>query len=199
MNDGDHALALVYLIGCLVLVASGLAVRRMPLGQTLKMALAWVLIFAAGFAVFALRDDFRALGGRLMAEVSGEAAQESKGGELRIRRSDDGHFWIDGEVNGRPVRFLVDSGATVTTLSHGTAERAGVEPRGGFGVMVETANGTTMVERGRAATLKVGPIERTDIAVHISANLGDTNLIGMNFLSTLNAWSVEGRTLVLRP
>lgn len=199
MNDGNHAIALVYLIGCLVLVASGLAVRRLPLGQTLKMAIAWILIFAAGFAVFALRDDFRALGGRLVAEVSGEAGQETKGGELRIRRSDDGHFWVDGEVNGRPTRFLVDSGATVTTLSRATAERAGVAPRGGFGVMVETANGTTMVERGRAGTLKVGPIERSDVAVHISSNLSDINLIGMNFLSTLSAWSVEGSTLVLRP
>lgn len=199
MNDGNQALALVYLILCLVLVASGLAVRRLPLGQTLKMALAWILIFAAGFAAFALRDDFRALGGRILAEVRGEAGQETKGGELRIRRSDDGHFWVNGEVNGRPVRFLVDSGATITTLSRETAERAGVESRGGFGVMVETANGTTMVDRGRAETLKVGPIERRDVAVHISSNLGDTNLIGMNFLSTLSAWSVEGTTLVLRP
>ncbi len=199
MNGGDQALSLVYLILLLVLVGSGLAVRRAPIGNTLKMALAWILIFAAGFAAFALRDDFRALGGRIMAEMRGEAGQETKGGELRIRRDDDGHFWVNGEVNGRPVRFLVDSGATVTTLTSETAGRAGVAPRGGFGVMVETANGTTMVDRGRAATLKVGPIERSDVAVHISANLGDTNLIGMNFLSTLSAWSVEGTTLVLRP
>lgn len=199
MNGGNQALALVYLVLCLVLVASGLAVRRLPLGQTLKMALAWILIFAAGFAAFALRDDFRALGVRIMAEARGEAGQETKGDEIRIRRDEDGHFWVNGEVNGRPVRFLVDSGATVTTLSRGTAERAGVEPRGGFGVMVETANGTTMVDRGRADALNVGPIERRDVAVHISSSLGDTNLIGMNFLSTLSAWSVEGSTLVLRP
>jgi len=199
VNDGNQALALVYLMLCLVHVASGLAVRRLPLGQTLKMALAWILIFAAGFAAFALRDDFRALGVRIMAEARGEAGQETKGDALRIRRDDDGHFWVNGEVNGRPVRFLVDSGATVTTLSRETAERAGVAPRGGFGVMVETANGTTMVDRGRADTLKVGPIERRDVAVHISSNLGDINLIGMNFLSTLSAWSVEGSTLVLRP
>jgi aspartyl protease family protein len=198
LNDGDQALSFVYLIGCLVLVASGLLVRRAPIGQTLKMALAWVLIFAAGFAVFALRDDFRALGGRILAEVSGEAAQQIKGGELRIRASEDGHFWIDGEVNGRAVRFLVDSGATVTTLTRATATRAGVAPSGGFGVMVDTANGTTVVDRGRAASLKIGPIERTGLAVHISSTLGDTNVLGMNFLSTLSAWGVEGRTLVLK-
>lgn len=198
MNDGDQALNLVYLVGCLILVASGLLVRRAPIGQTLKMALAWVLIFAAAFAVFTLRDDFRALGGRILAELTGEAGQQVKGSELRIRAASDGHFWIDGEVNGRAVRFLVDSGATVTTLTRASADRAGVAAGGGFGVVVETANGTTMVDRGRARSLKIGPIERSDLAVHISSTLGDTNVLGMNFLSTLSAWGVEGRTLVLK-
>ena len=198
MNDGDQALSLIYLVGCLVLVVSGLLVHRAPLGQTLKMALAWILIFAAGFAIFALRDDFKALGSRIMAEVSGEAAQQVKGGELRIRASEDGHFWIDGEVNGRAVRFLVDSGATVTTLSRAAADRAGVAASGGFGVLIDTANGTTMVDRGRAESVRIGPIERTGLAVHISGTLGDTNVLGMNFLSTLSAWGVEGRTLVLK-
>ena len=51
-----------------------------------------------------------------------------KGGELRIRRRRDGHFWVDGQVNGQPVRFLVDSGATMTTHRPGRRrERAGIE------------------------------------------------------------------------
>ena len=199
MNDGDQALNLVYLIGCLVLVGSGLLVRRAPIGQTLKMALAWVLIFAAAFAIFALRNDFRALGQRILAEVTGEAAQEIRGGELRIRASDDGHFWVDGEVNGQAVRFLVDSGATVTMLSRASADGAGVASGGGFSVMVDTANGTTAVDRARIASLKVGPIERTDFPVYISGTIGDTNVLGMNFLSSLRSWGVEGQTLVLRP
>lgn len=198
MNDGDQALSFVYLVGCLILVASGLMVRRAPIGQTLKMALAWLLIFAAGFAIFALKDDFRALGGRILAEVRGEAAQQSKGGELRIRAAQDGHFWIDGEVNGRRARFLVDSGATVTTLSRATATRAGVASSGGFGVLIDTANGTIVVDRGSADTLRVGPIERRGLPVHISGAQGDLNVLGMNFLSTLSAWGVEGRTLVLK-
>ena len=198
MNQGDQALALIYLIGCLVLVFSGLAVRRAPLGQTLKMALAWVLIFAGAFAIFALKDDFRALGSRLMAEVTGEAGQETKGRTLRIRRAEDGHFWVDGELNGEAVRFLVDSGATVTTLSRATATRVGIEAQGDQ-VMVSTANGMVMVDRGRAATLKLGPIERSNLAVHISGDLGEINVVGMNFLSTLRGWGVEDSTLVLRP
>ena len=199
MNGGDQALNFLYLLGCLVLVGSSLMVRRLPLGQSLKMIAAWALIFAAAFIAFTLKDDFLALGQRAYAEVRGDNVVSTGQGEIRIRQSDDGHFYINGEVNGHAVRFLVDSGATVTTLSRDTARGAGVEPEGGFGVMVDTANGAALMDRGTAGRLKVGPIERADIAVHISRlEEDDLNVIGMNFLSTLSAWGVEGRTLRLK-
>jgi aspartyl protease family protein len=198
VNGGDQALNFIYLLGCLVLVGSALMVRRLPFGQTLRMVLAWLLIFAAAFVAFALKDDFVALGQRAMAAVRGDNVIETSGGEIRIRRDDDGHFWVNGEVNGRPVRFLVDSGATVTMLGRATAERVGIAPGDSFGVMISTANGTTMADRGRAGRIRIGPIERGDLAVHISRGQDDTNVIGMNFLSTLSAWGVEGSTLRLK-
>jgi aspartyl protease family protein len=199
VNGGDQALNFLYLLGCLLLVASGLAVRRLPLGQSLKMALAWLLIFGAIFLAFTLKDDFIALGRRAFAEVTGDNVVASSRGELRIRQSADGHFYINGEVNGHAVRFLVDSGATVTTLSRATAHSARVEPDGGFGVMVDTANGTALMDRGTVERLKVGPIERGGVAVQISRlEEDDLNVIGMNFLSTLSGWGVEGRVLVLK-
>jgi len=198
VSGGDQALAFIYLLGCLILVMSGFAVRRAPIGKTLKMALAWVLIFAAGFAIFALRDDFSALGRRIAAAAWGGGTQEATPeGELRIAMAQDGHFWVNAELNGQEVRFLVDSGATTITISRETAERAGIQSSG-RAVMVETANGNVLVDRGRAETLKLGPIERRDIGVAIAR--GDSiNVIGMNLLSTLSRWSVENRTLVLRP
>ena len=198
MNEGDQAIHFIYLIGVLVLVGSALMVRRIPIAQGLKMFVGWVLIFAAAFVVFTLKDEFLALGNRLMLAARGGVVEETKGGELHIRQSPDGHFWVNAEVNGETVRFLVDSGATTTSISRDTAERVGIEPSGGFGAMVQTANGMVVVERGRAGTLQIGPIERRDVAVHISEAFGDMNVIGMNFLSSLSGWSVEGRTLVLR-
>jgi aspartyl protease family protein len=199
VNGGDQALNFIYLLGCLVLVGSGLMVRRLPLGQSFKMALAWLLIFGAAFLAFTLKDDFLALGQRAYAEIRGDNVVSTGQGEILIRQSDDGHFYINGEVNGHAVRFLVDSGATITTLSRATARSTGVEPDGGFGVMVDTANGTALMDRGTVGRLKVGPIDRGDIAVHISRlDEDDLNVIGMNFLSTLSAWGVEGRTLRLK-
>ena len=198
MNEGDQAVQFLYLIGVLVLVASALMVRRIPIGQGLKMLAAWVLIFAAAFIVFTLRDDFKALWDRVVLETRGGIVQEQKGEELRIRQSPDGHFWVDAELNGERVRFLIDSGATTTSISRRVAERAAVRT-GGFPATVQTANGIVVVQRGRADSLRVGTIERRDLSVHISEAFGDMNVIGMNFLSTLSSWSVEGRILILRP
>ena len=197
MNDGDQALHFLYLVGVLILVGSSFAVRRIPIAQGLKMLIGWVLIFGIAFIVFTLKDEFMALGNRMLIETRG-GVEETAPGEVRIRQAPDGHFWVTAEVNGKSVRFLVDSGATTTSLSRDTAERVGIVPSSGFQAMVQTANGVVMVDRGRADTIAVGGIARRDVAVHISDAFGDLNVIGMNFLSTLSGWSVEGRTLVLR-
>jgi aspartyl protease family protein len=199
VSDPDRALNLVYLVGVLVLVASGLAARRLPLGRTLNMALAWLLIFAAGFLVLAAKDD---LGDRVQRLWRQDAAEEAKNDaaarSIRIRKSPDGHFWVDGRVNGRKIRFLIDSGATVTSLSVASAERAGVDYHGDFPTLVDTANGVIPVQRGRAQTLAVGAIVRHDMAVQVAEAFGDTNVLGMNFLSSLSGWGVEGPWLVMK-
>lgn len=200
MNDGDQAIHVIYLIGVLVMVLSALAVRRIPLASGLKMFVGWVLIFGAAFVIFTMKDEFLALGDRVMLEARGGAVPEQTGppGEVRVRQAADGHFWVDAEINGQTVRFLIDSGATTTSLSRTTAERAGIEPSRTGRAIVQTANGMVTVERGRAETIRVGTVERRNVAVHISDAFGDLNVIGMNFLSTLSGWSVEGRTLVIR-
>ncbi|HEY9554133.1 retropepsin-like aspartic protease family protein [Allosphingosinicella sp.] len=199
MNNGDQAANFIYLLGVLVLVASALMVRRIPIRQGFKMLATWILIFLAIFIVFALRSDFAALGDRLMQSVQGTATPVQQGETLRIRQALDGHFWVDTELNGETVRFLIDSGATTTSISSDTARRAGIEPSGGFPVIVQTANGTVAVQRGRADRVEVGTIVREDLAVHISDGFGETNVLGMNFLSSLSGWGVEGDWLILRP
>ena len=197
MSDGDQAIHFIYLVGVLILVGSAFMVRRIPIAQGLKMFVGWVLIFGAAFIVFTLKDEFMALGNRLLLETRGGVEQTAQG-EIRIRQASDGHFWVTAEVNGEPVRFLIDSGATTTSLSRETARRVGIEPSSAFQAMVQTANGVVMVDRGRAETIRIGSIARENVAVHISDAFGDLNVIGMNFLSTLSGWSVEGRSLVLR-
>lgn len=195
MNSSDLAPNALYLLLLIILVASSLVGIRLSASKAAKMVLAWVAIFAAGFALFSFRSEFSTLGARLKGEATGAAVQVA-GEEVRIPQREDGHFWVDARVNGQEVRFLVDSGATITTISRDVADTAGVET-GMRADIVSTANGTISMPRGQASLVELGSIRRTDLAVNVHPT-EDLNVLGMNFLSSLSSWGVQGRTLVLR-
>jgi aspartyl protease family protein len=195
VNDGTAPLTVYYVLA-IILVASSLIGMQMPIGKAAKMALAWVAIFGIGFTLFSFRSEFSALGDRLYASATG-APVELEGGELRVDMAEDGHFWVAGKVNGESVRFLVDSGASTTTLSAETAAKAGIVPSGRRSA-VNTANGQIIVALADAGTLAIGPIERTDFPVNVSSSDG-VDILGMNFLSSLDSWRVERGALVMRP
>ena len=192
----DLMLGGVYLLMAMMLVLGSLMSRREPLARLLTMALAWTAIFGAGFVLFTFRDDFGWVTQRLKAEALGDPVVA--GGETRIPMAIDGHFWVDARLNGERVKFLVDSGATMTTIDRATANRAGVSVSPTRDQFVRTGNGIIRVASGRAARVQVGGIRRNDMALQVSED-DNLNVLGMNFLSSLKRWSVEGRWLVLEP
>ena len=119
-----------------------------------------------------------------------------QGRETRIPMAIDGHFWVDAKVNGKDVKFLVDSGATMTTIDRQTAGAAGLPVTGRRDQFVRTGNGVIRVSSSRASEIQVGGIIRRDVGVQIADN-DDLNVLGMNYLSSLSRWGVEGRWLVL--
>jgi aspartyl protease family protein len=193
----DLMLGGVYILMAVMLVLGTLMARREPAAKLVTLALAWIAIFAAGFVLFTFRDDFGWVAQRLRAEATGEPVQQ--GEQIRIPMAIDGHFWIDGRINGERVKFLVDSGATMTTIGRDTADRVGVEVGLRPDQIVRTGNGLIRVSTGRARSLQVGSIERRDIGMHVADTTDDLNVLGMNFLSSLERWGVEGRWLVLVP
>jgi aspartyl protease family protein len=199
VSSADQTAEFIYLIAILVFVASALMVRKIPIGTGLKMFAGWVIIFLAAFVAFALKDDIVGFANQVMDERRAESTGVQVGEELQVKQSLDGHFWVDAKLNGEDVRFLVDSGATTTSISGRTARRVGIEPAGGIPAVVQTANGMVTVQRGRAERLQVGHILREDVAVHISDGFGETNVLGMNFLSSLSGWGVERNRLILKP
>ncbi len=191
--------SLIYLVLLVVLVASSLFVRRLPFGQTIRMMLAWALIFITLFVVFTYRAEFALTWERVKAEAGSEPSV-SADGSVRLQKSPDGHFHVSADVNGQPISFLIDSGATTTAISGETARRVGVQaPQMAFPVIVQTANGSVAMQRARLTRLVIGPIVREDFPVLVSDQLGSTNLLGMNFLSSLRGWRIEGDVMVLNP
>ncbi len=196
MKDG---MTFVWGIGALALVGSSLIAQKLPLGKALKMVLAWLGIFGVAFVLFLFQDEGRAIWQRATTELSGDSGQID-GTTLRLKRQDDGHYWVRASLNGTVVLFMIDSGATTTTLSQASARAAGVKPAAGFPVLVETANGTVELQRAEVESFAVGSIVQRNAQVLIgSEGLGETNLLGMSFLSSLKGWRVEGSTLILEP
>ncbi|WP_375402858.1 TIGR02281 family clan AA aspartic protease [uncultured Sphingomonas sp.] len=177
----------------LLLPLSALFARRSTLRQTLRSLVAWIAIFGIGLAAVQYRDrlpDF----GQLIDD------QDVVGQETRIRMSPDGHFWAKVTVNGVGRRMLVDSGATLTAISEETAREAGIETgTGGVPILLRTANGTVAARRGTADQVQVGSVRTEKLRVVVSSAFGDVDVIGMNFLSRLASWRVEGSTLILTP
>jgi aspartyl protease family protein len=191
----DVMLGSVYLLMAAMLVFAALISRREPLAKMVTYALAWIAIFGAGFVLFTFRDNLDYVWQRVRAEATGTPVHQGR--EFRVPMAIDGHFWIPAEVNGVRVRFLVDSGATMTTVDQGIADKARIDVQGAPHQIVKTGNGFVRVAVGRVSDFRIGPMVRHNFAVHVTSNGDDLNVLGMNFLSTLQSWSVEGRWLVM--
>lgn len=196
----DQNINLVFAIGALVLVASALFSRRIGFGELVRNILAWGAIFALFIVGFSYQREILAVWGRVSGEMTGANEQMVVGDTLRIRQSADGHFWVEAKVNTLPVRFLIDSGATTTAMTLRTAEQAAINiSESPFPVVLVTANGSVEAQRGTIQSLQVGPMVAKDLPVVVAEEFGDSNVIGMNFLSKLGSWRVEGAEMVLEP
>lgn len=199
MAESDTA-SLIYGLLLLVLVGSALVSRTLPIGQTLKMALGWVGIFALIFLVVSFRPELKMIWQRVMGELGLGGEPAIIGAATTLRKGEDGHFWVTAQVNGAPVRFMVDSGASYTALSVDAARNAGVKPDAlSMKTVLQTANGMVEADRGTIGDLKVGSLAMKDHAVVVSSAFGNTNVLGMNFLSALESWRVEGDSMILTP
>lgn len=179
-------------------IGSLMARRELPLGNLIRRGSSLVL---AGVLVLVVLQLSR-FDSRLEVAVPqiGLPEQVVEGGETRIALAPDGHFWLRAQVNGQPASFLVDTGATLTAVSQNLADAAQLEPRrGGLPVTINTANGPVSAQLSTIGELRFGNVAARGLDVVIAPTLGDTNVVGMNLLSRLASWRVEGNTLILVP
>ncbi|MCC2979027.1 TIGR02281 family clan AA aspartic protease [Sphingomonas sp. IC4-52] len=190
-------LPLILTLLAVILVAGIL--RRIPVIGRIVGVLTWLVLLGAAVMVLGQRERFDPYLGRV-AELLDLSGQQVVGEETRIRMSPDGHFWASVRFGGITRRMLIDSGATVTALSLETATQAGLEVRDAlFPMLLRTANGTIRAQTAGVDELKLGNVVARDVPVVVSPAFGNTDVLGMNFLSRLKSWRVEGRTLILVP
>ncbi|HEY2178912.1 MAG TPA: aspartyl protease family protein, partial [Caulobacteraceae bacterium] len=143
LDKGDGPFEILRLFGLLALVSSGLlASRRLDLAQGVRHAAIWAAILLTLVVGYTFRDDFAAAFQRVRSSINPAYAVSDAKGSMVIGRGEGGGFYVMGKVNGEPVRFLVDTGATEIVLSPADAERAGLGAATlKFSEPSETANG----------------------------------------------------------
>jgi len=107
-----------------------------------------------------------------------------------------GHYFVDGQVNGLALRFIVDTGATLVALSSEDAGRLGLNYLAGPVMRLNTANGMTRAWRVRLDTLQVGGITVNNVEAAVVESPSMPALLGMNFLNRMEMRQV-GETMTL--
>jgi len=187
------------LVSMAVVLAGGLLRHLSPLLGGLVRGLGHIGLFGA--LMLTIRQVIRvSQGADLSLPQLGMPTQEVSGSETRVPLARDGHFWIRASVNGVPHRFLVDTGATLTAISPEIAEAARLEPQPlRQPILLRTANGTVPARMVTINELTLGNVVARDLDAVVAPGMEGTSVLGMNFLSRLAAWRVEGSTMILVP
>jgi aspartyl protease family protein len=137
---------------------------------------------------------------RAMAVQPVAAAAPAVGQPASISKSADGHYWAEASVNGRQVRFLVDTGASAVALTPEDARRLGFEPAGlDYAFDVSTANGKARAARIQLASVSVAGARVSDVEAFVIERGLDTSLLGMTYLGRLSRFEASRNALILRP
>ena len=191
-SNGAHFWLMVAGVAVVVVLARRIRI----LGTLLTIGL-----LAVSVALFTERASFDPGLDRIAKAFNlDDQGQQVIGREMRVAMSRDGHFWVRVKVGGTEQRMLVDSGATVTALSANVAKAMGLKvEQPVFPVVLQTANGAINAQTATIPELRIGNVVARDLPVVVSPAFGDLSVVGMNFLSRLKSWRVEGRTLILEP
>lgn len=130
-----------------------------------------------------------------------ERAQRYDGGDLEyvVEAGPGGHYVIEAVVNGAPLTFLVDTGASDIVLTIEDAERLGLQPRTlRFTQRFATANGEVRGAPVVLREIRIGQFRLFDVAASVNEAPLRVSLLGMSFLRQLNGYQVEDGRLILR-
>lgn len=177
-----YGLLLLFIGGAIVIEFSGRG------SQALRMAAVWAIIFAAAIFAAGLWQDWAAP----------QQVVSEDGRRVEVPMDSSGHFLLTAEANGKPLRFIVDTGASSIALSPDDARRIGIDPDDlAYIGRAETANGTVETAPVTIRRFAIGDIVDENVsAVVIGADI-EGSLLGMSYLRRFARVGFEGELMVL--
>ncbi|WP_422029027.1 retropepsin-like aspartic protease family protein [Roseovarius sp.] len=191
MSEFDYArLFYLVLLGSAV-VLWFFAQNRNSLGKITQQAIIWALIFVGVIAAVGLWGDIR------NTVMPGQAVV-AEDGRIELPRAADGHYYLTADVNGAPIRFVVDTGASQIVLTKADAETAGLATEElSFVGRAYTANGEVRTAPVRLERVEVGPLVDEDVRAVVNEGELDQSLLGMEYLQRFTSVEITNGTLVL--
>lgn len=124
--------------------------------------------------------------------------KKSEKSEVRIASARGGHHITPGRINGVPVEFMVDTGASIIAMNYREAEKLGIDYRAGKPITVNTANGVAKAYKIVLNRVSVGDIELNQVSAAVSTTESPTIiLLGNSYLSNVDML-VDSGVLVLK-
>jgi len=191
--DPDSVARVVYL-GLLLVFVGGffLVGRRHRFGRSMRDLAIWVLIFAMVVIAYGFRDVLR-------DELLPAAMVSRPDGAIELRRASDGHFHLEALVNGVPVTFLVDTGASDLVLSLADAARVGIAPGDlAFVGRARTANGVVATAPVRLGRVEFAGFSDSSVPASVGGGALDVSLLGMSYLDRFATIEITGDRMTLR-
>lgn len=200
-NDDFASAAYMSIFG--VVIAAGLLGSGIPLNHMMRNIAIWAVIILALVTGYQYRFELSTIANRVTAGlVPGNAVSGSDTdgtGTVSIGQSANGHFEVNALVNDQRVRFMIDTGASMIVLTQADAEKAGIDIGSlSYTNPVSTANGRAMAASVRIQEIKIGTITRQNLrALVTQEGQLEGSLLGMNFMNSLSAYTVQRDQLIM--
>ncbi len=200
----DHSsFARVAFGGALLLWLALAGARRAGPGGLVRLisgVAIWAMLIIGLTGVYAYRFELTDIADRVIAELLPDEPEIGRGGEVIVNRRLGGEYVVPAKVDGTPVAFIFDTGASTVVRRAQDAAKVGIDTVGlDFDAPVITANGAAMAATTRIDKISVGPIVVRNVrALVAKPGALSESLLGMSFLERLQSDSVERGRLVLK-
>ncbi len=184
---------LIYLIVLMAMVAGWFFMQsRQGWNKTLQQVAVWAMIFTGVAAGYGLWEDINR-----QCDIPRQA-YEASSGSVTLPRARDGHYYLTATINGTPLRFVVDTGATDMVLTRADAEAAGLSPDNlNYLGRASTANGEVRTAYVRLDEVELGGVRDTDVPAVVNEGEMRQSLLGMGYLQRWGRIEITNGELIL--
>jgi len=190
---------IVWALLVLSFVVTAVAASRRRLSSMAVDLAIWLAIGVTLAAFYGYRFELRDMGDRVLAELIPAHGRPDGEHAMSFRRSDDQQFWVAATVDGRAIRFVVDTGASGVVLTKDDASRLGFDPdKLDYALSFQTANGTTHGAPVMLGHVRIGSIEFEDVPATVNQGELSQSLLGMRLLERLSRIEISRDTLTIR-